>query len=102
MLLDNLGDPATSRAEQVQVDEVGYTVRIGGTAAPAPATIAQLGGTTQPLPGGRVLVAFGNGNRVQEFDDGGEIVWQIQGNSGYVFRATRIRSLYNPGYGLTR
>jgi hypothetical protein len=102
VLLDNLGDPATSQAEQVQVDEVAYTVRIGGTAAPAPLTVAQLGGTTQPLPAGRLLVAFGNGNRVQEFDAGGEIVWEIQGNSGYVFRATRIRSLYNPGYGLTR
>jgi hypothetical protein len=102
VLLDNLGDPASSRAERMQVDEIGYTVHLGGTAAPAPPTVAQLGGTTQPLPGGGLLVAFGNGNRVQEFDAGGAIVWEIQGNSGYVFRATRIRSLYNPGYGLTR
>ena len=86
----------------MQVDEVGYTVHLGATAAPAPPTVAQLGGTTQPLPGGALLVAFGNGNRVQEFDANGAIVWEIQGNSGYVFRATRIRSLYNPGYGLTR
>jgi arylsulfotransferase ASST len=102
VLLDNLGDPAGSQAERMQVDEVGYTVHLGATAAPAPPTVAQLGGTTQPLPGGALLVAFGNGNRVQEFDANGAIVWEIQGNSGYVFRATRIRSLYNPGYGLTR
>jgi hypothetical protein len=86
----------------MQVDEVAYIVHRVTTAAPAPPTVAQLGGTTQPLPGGGLLVAFGNGNRVQEFDANGTIVWEIQGNSGYVFRATRIRSLYNPGSGLTR
>jgi hypothetical protein len=102
MLLDNLGDAAGSRAERYQVDEANRTVQLGGWAAPTPSTVAQLGGTTQPLPGGGLLVAFGNGNRVQEFDANGTIVWEIQGNSGYVFRATRIRSLYNPGSGLTR
>jgi hypothetical protein len=27
------------------------------------------------------------------------VVWRIEGNPGYVFRAQRIRSLYRPGGG---
>jgi hypothetical protein len=64
--------------------------------------VAQLGGTTHHLPNGRTLVAFGNGDRVQEFDASGSIVWEIQGSAGYVFRAQRINSLYHPGEGLPR
>jgi hypothetical protein len=102
VLLDNLGEPGGSRAERYVVDAEARTVHLDGSATPTPATIAQLGGTTQPLPGGRTLVAFGNGGRVQEFDGSGAIVWEIQGSPGYVFRATRIRSLYDPGAGLPR
>jgi hypothetical protein len=36
---------------------------------------------------------------VEEVDDAGAIVWRIEGNPGYVFRAHRIRSLYTPGMG---
>jgi hypothetical protein len=39
---------------------------------------------------------------VQEFNSTGEIVWEIHGDPGYVFRATRIQSLYQPGLGLPR
>jgi hypothetical protein len=47
------------------------------------------------------MVSFGTEGRVQEVDAEGRVVWQIEGNPGYVFRAQRIRSLYNPGLGLT-
>jgi hypothetical protein len=70
--------------------------------APATATRAALGGTTQNLPDGRTLVAFGDGARVQEYDSNGATVWEIEGNPGYIFRAQRIQSLYHPGIGLTR
>jgi hypothetical protein len=30
------------------------------------------------------------------------VLWSIQGNAGYVFRAERIRSLYAPGVGSAR
>lgn len=102
ILLDNLGEPGGSRAERYVVDEPARTVRLDGSATPTPATVAQLGGTTQHLPGGRALVAFGNGGRVQEFDAAGAVVWEIYGSPGYVFRATRIRSLYDPGAELPR
>ena len=48
------------------------------------------------------LVAFGNGGRVQEFDQSGAIVWEIHGSPGYIFRAQRIGSLYQPGVGWGR
>jgi hypothetical protein len=101
-LLDNLGEPGGSRAERYVVDEETRTVQLDGSATPAPATVAQLGGTTQQLPGGRALVAFGNGGRVQEFDAAGGIVWEIRGSPGYIFRAQRVLSLYTPGAGVPR
>jgi hypothetical protein len=39
---------------------------------------------------------------VQEYDREGKVVWQIEGDPGYVYRAQRTRSLYLPGDGLTR
>lgn len=47
-------------------------------------------------------MAFGDGGAVQEYDSDGSVVWQIDGNAGYVFRAQRIRSLYHPEIGLAR
>jgi hypothetical protein len=97
MLLDNLGDPHGSRAERYEYDEVRHIARLGASYAPNPAIVAQLGGTTQDLPGGRTLVAFGNGNRLEEYDATGRMEWHIEGDAGYVFRAQRIQSLYHPG-----
>jgi len=97
VLLDNLGDPTGSRAERYAYDDVRHTARLLASYGPNPAIVAQLGGTTQDLPGGRTLVAFGNGERVEEYDAGGRLAWHIVGNSGYVFRAQRIQSLYHPG-----
>lgn len=102
VLLDNLGDPAGSRAERYVYDAEGRTARLLGSYGPSPAVRAFLGGTTQDLPGGRTLVAYGNGGRVQEYDATGVVVWEIEGNPGYVFRAQRIRSLYRPGAGAPR
>ena len=101
MLLDNLGEAAGSRVERYVLDtgapgSSGHTARLIGTYVPDSRTVAQLGGTTQPLPGGRSLVAYGNGGRVEEYDAAGRVVWRIEGNPGYVFRAQRIQSLYFP------
>jgi hypothetical protein len=96
-LLDNLGEVSGSRGERYAIDDVGRTAQLEASYASAPAVVAQLGGTTQNLPGGRTLVAYGNGGRVEEYDATGRVVWRIEGNPGYVFRATRIASLYAPG-----
>ena len=102
VLLDNLGEVEGSRAERYILDEPARTARLTAVYAPASAIRASLGGATQNLPGQHMLVAFGDGGVVQEFDSGGALAWQIQGNIGYPFRAQRIRSLYNPELGLAR
>jgi hypothetical protein len=98
-LLDNLGQAGGSRAERYAVDGVRRVARmIDSFHAPA-GLIGQIGGSTQSLPDGHTLVSFGNGNAVQEYDAQGNVVWKIVGNSGYIFRAQRIHSLYRPGVG---
>ncbi len=102
MLLDNLGDPAGSQAERYAYDATLHTAQLLESYTPTPPVVALLGGTTQALSGGHLLVAFGNGERVEEYDATGRMVWHIEGKSGYVFRAERISSLYRPGIGSPR
>jgi hypothetical protein len=102
VLLDNLGEADGTRAERYEVDEAHRTARVAGWYRPAVPTVAELGGAIQELPDGHMLVAFGSGAAVQEYDREGQVVWQIEGDPGYVYRAQRIRSLYRPGEGLTR
>jgi hypothetical protein len=96
IILDNLGDPELSRGERYEFDEGARTVRLAKAFVPARPVVTLLGGSTQQLPGGRLLVAYGSGGHVAEYDADGNVVWQIHGDAGYVFRATRIRSLYEP------
>jgi hypothetical protein len=102
VLLDNSGDPAASRAERYAFDPDARSASLVASYGSLPAVTAQLGGTTQDLAGGRTLVAFGNGGRVEEYDASGAVVWRIEGNPGYIFRAQRILSLYQPGVGSPR
>lgn len=101
VLLDNLGDPRATHAERYSYDETARTATQIASYASSARVIAQLGGTTQNLSGG-TLVSFGNGGSVEEMDAAGNLVWKIEGNPGYVFRAQRIRSLYRPGVGDSR
>ena len=99
LLLDNLGDTRESRAERYRLDVANRTATLVTAYRPSDPVIAQLGGTTQLLNDGHTLVSFGNGGRVEEYDASGRVVWRINGNPGYVFRAQRIKSLYAPGAG---
>jgi hypothetical protein len=101
-ILDNLGTPGESRAERYVVDESAWTARLAQSYASIPGVVTQIGGSVQPLPGGRTLVSFGTEGRVEEYDADGRVTWRIEGNAGYVFRAQRIRSLYAPGIGTNR
>ena len=58
--------------------------------------------SVQAVAGGHTLVSFGTAGRVEEYDADGRVVWHIDGNAGYVFRAQRILSLYAPGVGTAR
>jgi hypothetical protein len=102
VILDNLGNPAESRAERYVVDEVARTARLAQAYGSVPGVVTQIGGSVQSLPNGRTLVSFGTEGRVEEHDADGRVTWSIYGHAGYVFRAQRIRSLYSPGIGTTR
>jgi hypothetical protein len=101
-ILDNIGHVTESRAERYVIDEATRTARLVQSYASVPGVITQIGGSVQPLPGGRTLVSFGTEGRVEEYDDDGRLTWRIEGDAGYVFRAQRIRSLYAPGVGSAR
>ncbi len=93
LLLDNLGNESGSRAERYAYDPDLRLAEQIASYGSYPSVIGQLGGSTQQIRGGHVLVAFGNGGRVEEYDGAGQMVWSIE-RPGYVFRAYRIRSLY--------
>lgn len=102
LLLDNMGDPTGSWAERYVYDQNLHTARMVASYGSAPPVRASLGGSTQDLPGSHTLVSYGPAGRVEEYDAIGQVVWRIEGNPGYVFRAQRIRSLYRPGVGSPR
>ena len=102
LLLDNRGDPSQSSAERWTVDAPTRTARLVQSYASTPGVTTDIGGSVQPLPGGRLLVSFGTAGRVEEYDASGAVVWRMTGNPGYVFRAQRITSLYAPGVGSAR
>jgi hypothetical protein len=102
MILDNLGTRGESRAEDYRVDEAARTAQLAHSYGSIPGVVTQIGGSVQSLPGGRTLVSFGTAGRVEEYDVTGQVMWAIEGNAGYVFRAQRIRSLYAPGVGTAR
>jgi hypothetical protein len=102
MILDNLGTPRESRAESYTLDEPARTARLAHSYSSIPGVVTQIGGSVQSLPRGRTLVSFGTAGRVEEYDEVGQLMWAIEGDAGYVFRAQRIRSLYAPGLGTSR
>lgn len=97
MFLDNLGTPGDSRVERYTVTPATHHAQKDAAFSATPAVIAMLGGSVQELANGNVLAAFGDGHRVEELDPTGRVVWRINGDPGYVFRAERIASLYAPG-----
>ncbi len=102
ILLDNVGTSSESRAERYAVNEASRTARQTQSYGSTPGVVTQIGGSVQSLAGGRTLVSFGTAGRVEEFNAAGQLVWRIEGNPGYVFRAQRINSLYAPGLGTAR
>lgn len=102
VLLDNVGTAGESHAELYTIDVESHTARLAQSYSATPAAVTQIGGSVQPLPGGRTLVSFGTAGRVEEYDSEGRVTWRINGNAGYVFRAERIKSLYAPGVGSSR
>jgi hypothetical protein len=102
IFLDNSGTPGDSRVRRYSLDASTLQAQLRGAFSANPPVVAGVGGSVQELPSGNILAAFGDGARVAEFTPDGQIVWRIDGNPGYVFRAQRIASLYAPGVGTSR
>jgi arylsulfotransferase ASST len=102
VILDNLGTPGDSRGELYTIDEASKTATLARYYSSAPGVVTQIGGSVQRLAGGRTLVSVGTAGRVEEYDANGGVVWRMEGNPGYIFRAQRINSLYAPGVGTAR
>ena len=101
-MMDNIGTPGESRSERYTVDEAARTARLALSYGSTPGVLTLIGGSVQSGAAGRTLVSFGTAGRVEEYDSQGRVVWRIEGNAGYVFRAQRIKSLYAPGVGTAR
>ena len=98
-LLDN-GFSPPSRGVRYLLNPVTKTAVLVLGFEDAPDTFAPVGGSTQYLTNGHALISFGRGSRVVEFDEAGNLAWEVTGIDGlYVFRAQRIGSLYAPGSG---
>ena len=102
VLLDNLGDPTSSQSGTLRVrcsDSHGtHDRRLSADPASSRPDRRQRAATSgRPHP----RLVRSSGSR-QEYDQFGQVVWRIDGNAGYVFRAQRIRSLYSPGVGSPR
>ncbi len=102
LLLDNRGEPGGSRAERYRLDPTAMTATQVESFSSLPGAVGLLGGSVQQLEGGHVLVSLGNGQKVEEYDAAGNVVWHLEGGTGYIFRAQRIASLYAPGAGTPR
>lgn len=94
--LDN-GLTAPSRLVRYLIDPLDRTALLTMSFEDAPTTFTLVGGSTAYYPNGHGLVSFGQDGRVVEVDAGGNRAWELTGVDGmYVFRAERIRSLYDP------
>lgn len=101
IILDNTGS-ADSRYERYVLDPSSRHATLESWYTASTPVQTAIGGSVQRAGAGRWLASFGTMGRVEEFDDSGALHWQINGNPGYVFRAQRIHSLYNPGAGSER
>jgi hypothetical protein len=99
LLMDNRSDPYESRARRVTYSPVGSrSAHIVESFSSDPPVFASFGGSIQQLPRLYLMIAFGSGGRVEEYEPHGMLAWWLEGKPGTTFfRATRIPSLYTPG-----
>lgn len=95
--IDNSVGPP-SRFVRYAMDPVAKTATLVWEYIDDPTTWSPIGGSTQAFADGGGLVSFGQEGRVVEVDAAGTRTWELTGiDNTYVFRASRIRSLYAPG-----
>src|SRR2546422_9047881 len=96
LLLDNLGDPAESRAEHYVVDDASHTARLAQSYGSIPAAVTQLGDRVQGLGGGRTPVSFRTAGRGEEDEAAGGAPKRMPRQTPGTFRAQRGSVLWPP------
>jgi len=88
--------PSQSRAVEYQLDVAGRTARLVWQYDATPTIYTFVMGFAQRLSNGNTLVAYGLVPTVREVNAAGDLQWALQSfnNSGFIYRAFRIPSLY--------
>jgi hypothetical protein len=93
----NTHKPPFSRAVEYRLDQRAKTATLVWSYRPRPDIFSGFFGFAQRLANGNTLVTFGPQGSVHEVSASGHLVWKLTAPSGYaVYRAYRIRSLYDP------
>jgi arylsulfotransferase ASST len=93
----NSHSPPFSRAVEYRLDQTAKTATLVWAYRPTPDIFSPFLGFAQRLANGNTLVTFGPQGTIQEVSPTGELVWQLTLANNWVYRAYRIRSLYDPG-----
>ena len=98
LLFDNGNghQPPQSRAVEYRLDVAARTATLVWQYNPDPHVFGPFMGFTQRLQNGNTLITYGARQLIQEVTPAGEVVWQLDGESGGVgfYRGIRISSLY--------
>ena len=91
----NTHNPHFSRAVEYSLDEGAKTATVVWSYRPNPDIFSGFLGFTQRLANGNTLVTFGPQGTAHEVSPSGQLVWKLS-VAGNIYRAYRIRSLYEP------
>ncbi len=93
----NTHTPPFSRAVEYHLDQEAKTATLVWSYRPRPDVYSFALGFAQRLPNGNTLVTFGIPGTVHEVSNSGRLVWKLTVPAGnWIYRAYRIKSLYEP------
>lgn len=92
----NTHTPHFSRAVEYRLDEQAKTATLVWSYRPSPDMFSGFFGLVQRLQNGNTLVTFGPQGILHEVTPSGQLVWKLTLPGKEIYRARRIRSLYDP------
>ena len=93
----NARAPRYSRAVEYALDQTKRTATLVWSYRPSPDIFSPFLGFAQRLTDGNTLVTFGPQGTVHEVSQSGQLIWELTvASRNSIYRAYRIRSLYDP------